>query len=209
MFMGCSRMVSVSMVPEQVSVGSLSWARARSGTTRLLMKRLDCLAMATPLALLRGLPKDSLRIGAYWAAGFFVASGILTVLVPNMLFVRMTPISWFDYVIWPVSALLIGGFMALRHAVAKGAAACSTTAGTGGVAAFLGFSCPICNKVLVLLIGTGGVLTFVEPYRHVIGVVGLLILAGASWWMLRVYAAASPATEPTVVHGATPDGPEA
>lgn len=143
--------------------------------------------MAPGWTTLRRIPLPSLRIGAYWTAGYLVFSGVLTVLVPNALFIRMTPIVWVDYILWPLSAILIGGFMTLRHAMRQCGAACTTTAGAGGLAAFLGFSCPVCNKVLLLLLGTGGVLTFIEPYRTWIGLGGVALLMTAFAVMARAY----------------------
>lgn len=141
-----------------------------------------------------------MRIGTYWAIGYLAVTGIVTVLVPNALFIRMTPIVWVDYILWPLSALLIGAFMTLRQAMKTSGTRCNVTAGTGGLAAFLGFSCPVCNKVLLLLLGTGGLLTFIEPYRTFIGLAGVALLAVSLAVMWRAYrdAHAGPAAQPAL-----------
>lgn len=123
----------------------------------------------------------------WWAAGFFVMTGIVSVLLPNTLFMRMTPIVWWDFALWPLGALLAGAFMGVRDAIRSAGTACSTAAGAGGVGAFLGFACPQCNHLLILLMGTGGVLTFVEPYRLYIGIVGELVLVLALGLVWRSY----------------------
>ncbi|MBW3583473.1 MAG: hypothetical protein KY455_10285 [Euryarchaeota archaeon] len=139
------------------------------------------------LAALRALPRSSLYTGLAWGTGYLLLTGLVTLLLPNTLFTRMTPISGWEYLMWPIAALMVGGFMAIREGIKTAGVGCSTSAGAGGVASFIGVSCPVCIHLFVALMGTGGVLTFVEPYRLHIGLVGLVLLVVALALVLRRY----------------------
>jgi len=54
--------------------------------------------------------------------------------------------------------------------------------GLGGLLAFFAVGCPICNKVVVIALGTSGALTWFAPVQPYLGVVALGLLA----WALRV-----------------------
>ena len=71
-------------------------------------------------------------------------------------------------------ALLIGTYMAIKRS--KHAGTCSTV---GGVLGFLGIACPVCNKLLLLLFGSTLLLTYFEPIRLYVGILGIVLLAVA------------------------------
>ncbi len=56
----------------------------------------------------------------------------------------------------------------------------------GGLAAFLAIGCPVCNKIVLVALGTTGALTIWAPLQPVIGAASLLLLAGTLAWRLRV-----------------------
>ncbi len=138
------------------------------------------------LGLKRPAHRAAWRAGLLWGGGFLLVSGLISVLIPNTWFSRVTEIHWWDYYYLPVSAILVGVFVAQRALLRLRSPGCKLTAGAGGIAAFLGFSCPVCNKVLVLLLGLPGVLTWIEPYQAWIGAGGILALAGPNAWLYRV-----------------------
>ncbi len=111
---------------------------------------------------------------------FFAAFGTVTVLIPNTFFVRMAPITMLDYILLGLTSLLSGLYASFHlHQKKHGNKKCAITAASGGVSGFLGFGCSVCNKVLVLLLGISGVLTYIEPYRPVIGFAGVGLLGYA------------------------------
>ena len=55
----------------------------------------------------------------------------------------------------------------------------SKKAGIGGVLGFLGFGCSICNKLLLLTLGSSFMLTYFEPIRYYVGATGILIFSFA------------------------------
>ena len=104
----------------------------------------------------------------------FVMMGTLTALWNNPYFIRMTPVTGWDYVILSLESMLIGLFFGIRRP------RCATKkAGIGGVFGFLGFGCSICNKLLLLLFGSSFLLTYFEPIRYYVGATGILIFSFA------------------------------
>ena len=111
---------------------------------------------------------------ALWGAAVFGGLGTLTALWDNPMFIRMTPITGVDYVILAAEALLLGLYLGIR------APACSLKgASLGGVLGFLGFGCSICNKILLLIFGSGLLLTYFEPVRYWVGLAGIAFMLWA------------------------------
>ena len=96
-----------------------------------------------------------------------------TRLIPNGLFSRMTPTRPQDYVFLVVSAVLLGLTLALRSSVPQDAKVAA-----GGIGTVLAVGCPVCNKLVVALLGSGGALSLFAPLQPVIGAaaVGLLVV---------------------------------
>lgn len=113
------------------------------------------------------------------AAGTLLAIGTVAAIFDNPYFTRMTAVRTQDYVIWAATAALVGliagTFAATRIPGHAGKLM------TGGFFADIAVGCPVCNKVVVLLIGTSGALTFFDPLQLWIGL-GSLGLLG--WTLL-------------------------
>ena len=110
-----------------------------------------------------------------------VLIGIPTDLVPNDWYVRMTPARPQDYIIWVTTALILGlvaGTFTLPYVQREGQAC----AMSGGLLSFLAVGCAICNKLVVLLLGTAGGLTFFAPLQLYVGIASIATLA----WTLRI-----------------------
>lgn len=111
---------------------------------------------------------------------FFVVFGVVTFLIPNKFFARMTQVTALDYIFLIFTSLLLGTYVSFHQYQKKyGSKKCSVAATSGGVFGFLGFGCSVCNKLLILLLGVAGVLTYVEPYRPLIGSTGVVLLGYA------------------------------
>lgn len=101
------------------------------------------------------------------AAGTLLVIGTVAAIFDNPYFTRMTAVREQDYVIWAATAILVG--------LIAGTFAAANVPGhagklmAGGVFADLAVGCPVCNKVVVLLIGTSGALTFFDPLQLWIG----------------------------------------
>ena len=113
------------------------------------------------------------RIRALAAAlASFAAIGTLTALWPNPLFARMTPVQGFEIWLLVVQSVLIGLYVAVRRPRCP-----VRNAGIGSVLAFLGIACPTCNKLLLVLFGSGLLLEYFEPMRIYVAVAGVVLTA--------------------------------
>ena len=121
--------------------------------------------------------------------------GVPTGIVHTSLYTRMTPVTWWDYPVWAVSAALIGltaaTYVKAGDTVPGGAQRSTRTVGATVLSTFA-IGCPICNKLVVALIGVSGALTYWAPLQPVLGLLSLALLATGLVLRLRV-AVACPA----------------
>jgi hypothetical protein len=134
-------------------------------------------------------------LSALYTAGSALLLGIPTRLIPTSLFSRVVPTSPQDYVIWIVSALLLGPLLALmtlyplpsrKAAQGKGSLLGSGRALGGALLSFFSVGCPVCNKVVVLLLGMGGAMTLFNPLRPLLGLASIALLSITLFLRLRV-----------------------
>ncbi len=134
-------------------------------------------------------------LSALYAAGSALLLGVPTLLVPNHLFSRTVPTSAQDYVIWIVSALLLGPLLALmtlypvpssKAALGKRSLVDSGRLFGGALLSFFSVGCPVCNKVVVLLLGLGGAMTIFNPLRPFLGIASIVLLGVTLFLRLRV-----------------------
>lgn len=115
-----------------------------------------------------------------------VVSGIPTGIVPSTLYHRMTPVLWWNYPIWIVSALLLG---LLAGSYFSGMPLPPKDPGRHGVwgefISFIAIGCPICNKIVVALLGVSGALSYFAPLQPILGIMGVALLVWTVWLRLR------------------------
>jgi hypothetical protein len=126
----------------------------------------------------------SWAVGAIAAFVALVAIGVPTAIIDTPFFVRMLPVRVEDYAVWGATAVL-AGLIAGTYALPAPSGS-EGKALSGGFLSYLAVGCPICNKLVVLLLGTSGALTFFAPAQLYIGLASLLLLA----WTLRLRARA-------------------
>ena len=80
---------------------------------------------------------------------------IPTAVIPNPFFVRMTPVRLQDYAFLGASSLLIGVIFS-TFGLRTGTMSCQNRAFGGGLLSTLAIGCPICNHIVVALIGISG-----------------------------------------------------
>ena len=117
------------------------------------------------------------------AAAYAAAIAVPTALVANPLFQRMTAPTVWSWVFWVVPAVLFGPLLA-SYAVPLRRAACPVEGRTmgAGLLGYLAVGCPICNKVVVALLGVGGALTYFQPIQPLLGAASVVLLA----WGLKL-----------------------
>ena len=162
-----------------------------SGDMKAVRKHVQTLALAFSMFTLK-----AWIITALAAAIGLVAIGLPTAIYENPFFVRMTPVRLQDYVIWIMSSVLVGLIVG-SHCVA------SSTSGdgkivSGGVLSVLAVGCPTCNKLVVLLLGTTGALTFFAPLQLYIGIGSVLLLGWTLLLRVKVLAGACSLSQVTL-----------
>ncbi|RQG95815.1 hypothetical protein [Natrarchaeobius chitinivorans] len=118
----------------------------------------------------------ALANGSLVAAGFFLATGVVTGLLPTPLFERMVSRSPLDYAVLSLTSVLAGVYVVQRASLSE----CSgdRCAYGGGVAGFFAVACPHCNAILVSLFGATWLATYVDPLRPLLGLVAVSLFAG-------------------------------
>ncbi len=132
-----------------------------------------------------GVLKDLIGLCPSYAARatvIAVASALViaipTRLIPNGFFARMTPTRPQDNVFLTLSSVLLGLVLALGSPIQPGAQ--RGTIG-GGIGTYLAVGCPICNKIVVAMVETGGALSYFAPIQPVLGLGAVVVL----WMTLR------------------------
>ena len=132
-----------------------------------------------------------------------IAVGIPTDVLPNPWFTRMTPVRTLDLILWPLTSVVLGALLAtfaLRGPTASARPLSQSTG--GGLLSAFAIGCPVCNKLVVAILGASGALTYFEPVQPVLGVAAVAL--GAYGLRRRVLdltngcpVPPSPAAEPT------------
>jgi hypothetical protein len=124
----------------------------------------------------------------YWAAGLVVAAvaftavAIPTAIIPNPIFGRQVVVRWWDPVVLAVSSVLIGMLWAARRSpagspVEPAEASARKRSLVGGALTFLAVGCPTCNKLVLVVLGTSGALSWFAPVQPILGVAAVVLLA--------------------------------
>ena len=117
-----------------------------------------------------------------------VLIGVPTDVIPNPVFGRPVPVTWWSYPTLVVTAVL-GGLLVGTY-VRQGSTAPSsldeldTPTRNGSVAGLLSFfavGCPVCNKLVIVALGTTGARQWFEPIQPLLAVASIVLLA----WALR------------------------
>ena len=110
------------------------------------------------------------------AVGLFLIVGIITAVIPNPWFTRMTPITWLEWAFLIGVSILTGAYLFLRKR--RRSKGCDTCATAGSVLGFFAVTCPFCNALLVAIFGGGIVAAYFEPARPYVGIIGVITLLG-------------------------------
>ena len=125
----------------------------------------------TLMTVLRSQPRSYWNRVVVWTLATGLAIALPARLVHNDFFRRMTPTRPLDYAFWIISSVLIGLI------VAFGRSRRGDTAGiVGGTATLFAVGCPVCNKLVVALIGTAGALDVFAPIQPVLGTAAIALL---------------------------------
>lgn len=134
------------------------------------------------MAALRAWPARRWIAAAVFTALTAVLIGVPTDLIDTPLFSRAIAPAWWSYPVWGLTAALTGLLCATYladPAQSPPQPAASRAAGLGGVLSFLAVGCPVCNKAVLLAVGSSGALRWFAPAQPIVSVVGLVLLVWA------------------------------
>jgi hypothetical protein len=117
------------------------------------------------------------------AAAFVVVVAVPTDLIDTPVFGREVPPTWWA---WPslLTSSLLGGLLVATYvrAPSQPDRASSRRGGwAGGLLTYFAVGCPVCNKLVLLALGSAGAMTWFEPFQPVLQAAAVLLLL----WALR------------------------
>jgi hypothetical protein len=136
----------------------------------------------------------------YWAAAAggtlvtLLVLGVPSAVLPNPFFIRMLPTEPLNVIVWLLSAPLVGLILATYLAPPRligfesPSDGGSVPASAGSVAAYLAIGCPICNKIIVAVLGVSGAVDVFAPLQPIIGAASIGLLGATLVWRLRIRA---------------------
>lgn len=148
-------------------------------------------SLRSATSTLTGWPPSRWATAAITAVPTALLVGLPTAVVPNPVFGRAVPVQWWNYPALAATALLGGIVLATfvnvppareaPGAPAPAPAGVGSRLGTvGGLLSFLAVGCPVCNKLVLLLLGTSGALTLWAPVQPLVAVASVAALAVAA-----------------------------
>lgn len=121
-------------------------------------------------------------IRPWWGLGAALLTlliiGIPTDIIPNPMFGRDVPVRPWELPVLLATAVLTGAYFSLQQekiAPVMG----------GSSLALFAVACPVCNKVVLLALGSSGALGIWQPLQPYLAGVSLLLLAAAVGWAWR------------------------
>jgi hypothetical protein len=110
--------------------------------------------------------------------------GAPTDVVPNPLFGRSVPVQWWNYPALAVTAVLAGIVLSTyvrRPSSPEPKAEDGARLGAiGGVLSFFAVGCPVCNKLVLVLLGASGALSYWAPLQPLLAFLSAGLLAEAA-----------------------------
>jgi hypothetical protein len=150
---------------------------------------------------LRAWPARRWWVAALAATATALVIGLPTDVVPNPVFGRSIEVTIWSYPALLLAALL-GGLLAATY-VRTGSPADAEVdrpgklGAAGGFVAYLAVGCPVCNKIVLLILGTTGAMQWFAPVQPVLAVVGVMLLSWALLVRLRGEVACPVRLEPS------------
>jgi hypothetical protein len=116
-------------------------------------------------------------LAALATTAYILVVGVVTAVVPSPFFDRKLDVDAWNLMSLVVPALLFGPLAATYLVPWPSTCRVSGRAGAGGALSFLAAGCPVCNKLVVLAIGTTGAVEYFRPVQPALGAISVLLLA--------------------------------
>jgi hypothetical protein len=133
-------------------------------------------------------PRPHLPTALVASVATFLLIGIPTDIVPNPVFGREVPVRAWEPAVLVVTSLLTGLWFGLqrggRSLTAERADSNAPALGAAGLAYFA-VACPVCNKIVLLALGTSGALGVWQPLQPWLAGISLVALLGSVLYAAR------------------------
>lgn len=131
----------------------------------------------------------------WWVA---LGAGLLTMLlvalptavIPNPIFGRAIEVTWWSYPVVILTGVLGGLLLATyikepspyaQDTEGEQADKPLTLGAVGGLVSFFAVGCPVCNKIVLIALGTSGAITWFAPIQPILAIASVVLMA----WALR------------------------
>ncbi|MBO1287029.1 hypothetical protein ACH4MU_10410 [Streptomyces albidoflavus] len=109
-------------------------------------------------------------VAALGALATALVVGVSTDVVPTPLFSRAVPVQWWNYPALSVTAVLAGLTLSTyvrqpQRGERSTAGDGSRTGAVGGLLTFFAVGCPVCNKLVLVLLGASGAMSYWAPLQ--------------------------------------------
>jgi hypothetical protein len=142
----------------------------------------------TALTSVRAWPRRRWLTAGLASVLIALAIGIPTDVIPNPVFGRPVPVTWWSYPVLALTAIL-GGLLAATYvrdpAMSADLDRPGRVGGIGGLLSFFAVGCPVCNKLVVVALGATGARQWFEPVQPLLAVASIALLAVALRVRLR------------------------
>ncbi|WP_411094696.1 hypothetical protein [Streptomyces sp. 021-3] len=125
-------------------------------------------------------------VAALGALATALVVGVPTDVVPTPLFSRAVPVQWWNYPALSVTAAVLAG-VTLSTYVRQPQRGERSTAGdgsrtgaVGGLLTFFAVGCPVCHKLVLVLLGASGAMSYWAPLQPLLAVLSVGLLAEAA-----------------------------
>ena len=112
------------------------------------------------------------------AVAVALAVGLPTDVIPNPLFGRPVDITWWSYPSLAITSVL-GGLLLATYVAQPQPVTHERRGIAGGLLGFFAIGCPVCNKLVVIALGTSGALDWFAPTQPILAVLSMVLLAVA------------------------------
>lgn len=142
---------------------------------------------ATLIPVLALWPARRWLAAAAAAALTYLVVAVPTDLIDTPLFSREVPPTWWSFPVLGITAVLTGLLLATyvsrEPAAAGGAGEAGDSKGrfgaAGTIVSFFAVGCPVCNKLVLLALGTSGAMQYFEPIQPLLAALSIAMLLWA------------------------------
>ncbi len=132
-----------------------------------------------PWRALEAWPRRRWVVAFVGAVATVLVMGLPTAMIPNPVFGREIPTTWWAWPALLLTAALSGLLGATYVRGPAGPEQVSRTGVVGGVLTYLAVGCPVCNKLALLALGYTGALTWFAPAQPWLALAGIGLLGYA------------------------------